>query len=308
MPPHGTEQTALIDKSSSNGNSNDGDSSVALTARLAYESSDAQASRQYHDSRLAGKQHVTGEDEDWHQSEGGLLKPVIFGGLDGILTSFAIVAGAAGGGLSPSVVLVLGFSNIFADALSMGVGEFLSSKANNEWILSEKKREEWELENYRDGEIQEMIDIYVSKGMSLEDAKLVIETMAKYDEFFVDVMMQQELELQVPEENHVQESMKEGAVMFCSFAFFGAMPLLGYVVIPISFPDLDTNFLFKAACVVTGLVLFFLGSIKSNFSRSNWFYSGLETLLLGGACATVAFTIGHYVNVLVGDDDAEAIP
>ena len=67
-----------------------------------------------------------------------------------------------------------------------------------------------ELENYREGEIQEMIDIYTSNGMSPEDAKLCIETMAKYDDFFVDVMMMQELELQVPEDNHVQESMKEG--------------------------------------------------------------------------------------------------
>ena len=78
-----------------------------------------------------------------HQSEGGFLKPIIFGGLDGTLTAFAIVAGAAGGNLSTGVVLILGFSNIFADALSMGVGEFLSSKAENEWILSERRREEW---------------------------------------------------------------------------------------------------------------------------------------------------------------------
>jgi hypothetical protein len=63
--------------------------------------------------------HINGakKGEYWHQSEGGLLKPIIFGGLDGILTSFAIVAGSAGGGFSPEVVLVLGFSNIFADAL-----------------------------------------------------------------------------------------------------------------------------------------------------------------------------------------------
>jgi hypothetical protein len=67
---------------------------------------------QFHDLK-----NVDNEEEDWHQSEGGFLKPVIFGGLDGILTSFAIVAGSAGGGLSPQVVLVLGFSNIFADAL-----------------------------------------------------------------------------------------------------------------------------------------------------------------------------------------------
>lgn len=81
-----------------------------------------------------------------HQSEGGFLKPIIFGGLDGTLTAFAIVAGAAGGKLSTGVVLILGFSNILADALSMGVGEFLSSKAENEWILSERRREEVSLQ------------------------------------------------------------------------------------------------------------------------------------------------------------------
>ena len=91
-----------------------------------------------------------------HSPGGDSIKALIFGGLDGILTSFAIVAGAAGGGMSVSVVLVLGFSNILADALSMGVGEFLSSKAHNEWVLSERLREKWELENYPEGEIQEI--------------------------------------------------------------------------------------------------------------------------------------------------------
>ena len=86
------------------------------TARLAYESANPDASRRFHESK---KNDVPEHDDDepWHQSAGGLLQPVIFGGLDGILTSFAIVAGATGGGLSISAVLVLGFSNIFADAL-----------------------------------------------------------------------------------------------------------------------------------------------------------------------------------------------
>lgn len=135
---------------------------------------------------------------------------MIFGGLDGILTSFAIVAGAAGGKLSTQVVLILGFSNIFADAVSMGVGEFLSSKAENEWILQERAREVWELENHPEGEIQEMVEIYVQRGMSQEDAETVVKTMAKYKDFFVDVMMNHELELQVPEDDHVNESIQEG--------------------------------------------------------------------------------------------------
>ena len=90
---------------------------VETSARLAFERSNGDASRRYHQKRTRPSPEHDSEEEPWHQSAGGLLQPVIFGGLDGILTSFAIVAGAAGGGLSITAVLVLGFSNIFADAL-----------------------------------------------------------------------------------------------------------------------------------------------------------------------------------------------
>ncbi|CAN0317694.1 unnamed protein product, partial [Discosporangium mesarthrocarpum] len=76
------------------------------------------------------------------------LKAGVFGALDGILTSFAIVAGAAGGGLSSGVILILGVSNMIADGLSMGLGEYLSAKAMNEYIDVERQREEWELKNH----------------------------------------------------------------------------------------------------------------------------------------------------------------
>jgi DNA damage-binding protein 1 len=287
MPPHGAgENSALIAKN--------GD----LTARKAYEGYDAEASKAYHDSK-----HAAGSEE-MHQSEGGFLKPIIFGGLDGTLTAFAIVAGAAGGKLSTGVVLILGFSNILADALSMGVGEFLSSKAENEWILSERRREMWEFENYPEGEVREMVEIFEDRGMSHEDAELVILTMAKYKDFFVDVMMTQELELQVPEEEHVKEAFREGIVMFLSFATFGAFPILGYVVFPGLFPEASSEQLFGAACGVTGVVLFFLGSLKSKFGTHHWFMCGIETLLLGGACATIAFGIGQLLSKM-GYSEAE---
>jgi len=268
------------------------DESTALVpdgARRAYDGLDTEASKNFHD-----KKHEA--NTEMHQTEGGFLKPIIFGGLDGILTSFAIVAGAAGGNMPVPVVLVLGFSNIFADALAMGVGEFLSSKAENEWILSERRRENWEMENYPEGEIREMIDIYVERGMSVEDATMVIHTMAKYQDFFVDIMMAEELGLQVPDENHKTESMKEGVVMFCAFATFGSLPILGYIIIPALFPTLGEELLFTAACIITGLVLFGMGCVKSNFSAANWFICGLETLLLGGACATDNYTIGQFVD------------
>ena len=74
----------------------------------------------------------------------------------------------------------MGFSSLVADALSMGVGDALSSKAEAEVAVRERQREEWEMDNYLEGEISEMIDIYRNKGMSADDAEMMVRTLAKY--------------------------------------------------------------------------------------------------------------------------------
>lgn len=121
------------------------------------------------------------------------------------------------------------------------------------------------MENYPEGEIQEMIDIYESRGMDRADATIVVKTMSKYKDFFVDVMMAEELALQVPKEDHTLVSFKEGLVMFLSFATFGTFPLVGYVIIAVAFPNLGHEVLFRCACVLTGAVLFIMGCVKSIF-------------------------------------------
>lgn len=201
-----------------------------------------------------------------------------------------------------AVVLVLGFSNIFADALSMGVGEYLSSKAHNEYVMAEKRREEWELKNHREGEILEMVEIFEKRGMSRQDAEDVIGKMAKYDELFINFMMNEELGLQVPTGDD-DDTVKEGFVMFLSFAFFGAMPLLGYVIVPLIKPDSSPELLFAVACMVTGASLFSMGAIKSQFGTRQWHISGLEMLLLGGSCAALAFEIGKAVDGLLPESN-----
>ena len=76
----------------------------------------------------------------------------MYGGLDGIITTFAVVAGVAGASLSSGVVLILGFANLIADGLSMAIGDYLSTKAENEYNKAERAREKWEVENYPEGE------------------------------------------------------------------------------------------------------------------------------------------------------------
>ena len=156
-------------------------------AKEAYAKGDVEASKLAHAARAPEK----------HSKVGGHLKSIVYGGLDGIITTFAVVAGAAGGDLAIEVVLILGISSVFADALSMGVGDALSTKAANQYALEERAREMWEMENNPEGEIQEMIEIFEEKGLSKEDATTAILAMSKNKEFFVDLMMAFELELEV---------------------------------------------------------------------------------------------------------------
>ena len=104
-------------------------------AKEAYKNRDIEASKKAHmqETKYADEQHT--------QTQGKYIKSVIYGGLDGIITTFAVVAGVAGAALSPAVVLILGFANLIADGLSMAIGDFLSTKAEGSitWLKNKEK-------------------------------------------------------------------------------------------------------------------------------------------------------------------------
>ena len=158
---------------------------------------------------------------------GKYVKSLVFGGLDGIITTFAVVAASVGGSLSTDVILLMGFANLVADGLSMGFGDYLSSQAEFEYTRAEHKREKWELDNYPEGEKQEMVELYMKRGMTESDAQSVIEVMSKYKNFFLDVMMVEELGLLPPDET--DSPAKNGLVTFTAFVVFGFIPLTPYV-------------------------------------------------------------------------------
>lgn len=243
-------------------------------ARKAYTLADGTerlaASKSAHDTISEGSNEKHLDVSLFGLFDGDHLKSIVYGGLDGIITTFAVVAGASGGGLGTNVILILGFSNIFADALSMGMGDALSTKAENEHIMNERRREAWELENYKDGEVKEMVDIYQEKGMARMDAEVMLRIMAKYHDIFLDNMMLHELGMQVPDED--DNPWKDGLVTFCSFVFFGLFPLLGYCIFAAY--NLDLVVLFSISCVLSAIMLFVLGVCKAKFTGQKWWQSG----------------------------------
>lgn len=136
-----------------NSEGNQRESELQSQIRSAYQAREGSSSRMLHKSRMTkGCVH----DEAHHPLFGEVIKSMTFGGMDGIITTFAVISGAAGGNLPSSVVVIMGISTVIVDALAMAVGEFLSTKAHNDFVKSEKMREQWEFNNYPEGEIFEV--------------------------------------------------------------------------------------------------------------------------------------------------------
>lgn len=252
-----------------------------------------------YDEQMEEEQRLQQETADFH-------KHVIYGALDGMLTTFAIVAGGAGGSLDTKKILILGISNLIADALSMGLGDALSALSHHEYVLSQDARTKRQFKESKKTEIESMTKLYAARGLEQETAQRVVGIMAKYDDFFTDIVMLEKLHLQKPEEN--EAPWNDGFITFCSFSIFGLLPLLTYTVLPhllaMIAPSMRQDFLnplfgFTLSVCITMITLFLLGIKTSEFSGKNHWRCGCEFLFMGGAVLSVAASIGHITAALL---------
>jgi vacuolar iron transporter family protein len=247
-------------------------------AKEAYKSNDVKAT-------IAAHSHAGHGHSEKHFG-GKYIKSVVYGGLDGIITTFAVVSGVTGAKLSTGILLILGFANLFADGISMAFGDFLSTRAEQEYHKAERKREEWEVDNHLEGERQEMVEIYMQRGLSKTDAQKVVAIISKNKKTFVDIMMLEELGIV----EDTESPYKNAFATFFSFAIFGFIPLLTYLLSYFSLIAATNQFL--VACLLTGLALFSLGAVKTRVTEQNFVIAGVEMLLIGGIAAAVAYGIG----------------
>lgn len=217
------------------------------------------------------------------------LKSMVYGGLDGIVTTFAVVAGVAGASLEMRVVLILGLANLFADGFSMAIGEYLSSKSEEEYDTGRLDKEKQAIMANPAVAAGRLKERYEEQGITPEDAQFLVDTLSKYDEQFVGFAMEkrQNDELEGP-------PLQNAIITFLSFQVFGLVPLLAYVF-SLFFPALSGH-AFLLASSLTATTLFILGSLKSLFARTNWLRSGLEMLLIGGMAAVVAYLVGYFLG------------
>lgn len=163
--------------------------------------------------------------------QASLLRDSVFGASDGIITTFAVVTGSLGASLSPHIVLVLGFANLFADGFSMAVGNYMGMKSQ--------------------------IDFENANG----------------------------------KKDYEGSPLSHGFVTFLSFNIAGTVPLLPYLL------GLRTPFTFSLLGVF--IAMFFVGAMKSRFTKKNIVQGGIEMVVIGGVAALISYFVGDLIDTLL---------
>lgn len=221
------------------------------------------------------------------------IRDFVYGGIDGAVTTFAVVTGVAGAGFSSTVIIVLGLANILADGFSMAVSNYLGTKADNQHLANERREELAEIEANPEGEREEIRQIFAAKGFSGEQLEDVVNVITADKQQWVDTMLQEEHGLQLQSHNAI----KAGLVTFLAFAVVGALPLIPFLLNLFADGLIPQPFLWS--CGITAMAFFSVGALKGRFVNHSWRYSGLETLIVGGIAALLAYIVGLLLSGFV---------
>ncbi len=220
------------------------------------------------------------------------LPEFVYGGIDGSVTTFAVVAGVTGASLSPTIVLILGFANLFADGFSMAVGNYLSTKSRKEYANKIRKSEEHSVLHIPEEEEEEIRQIFKDKGFTGKPLEDAVEIITSNQEIWVDTMMKDEFGIF----EDGTSPFKSALVTFVSFNIVGFIPLLAYVL-SYFFTSLSED-VFTLSIVLTSVAFFIVGSVKAAIVDTRWYMSGIETLLIGGVAAVIAYVVGYVLRGL----------
>ncbi|MEP2715329.1 VIT1/CCC1 transporter family protein [Pseudophaeobacter sp.] len=215
----------------------------------------------------------------------GVLRDVIYGAIDGSVTTFAIVAGVAGAGLSPFVIVALGLANVLADGFSMAAGNYSGTKAELDNLKRLRRVEERHIEDFPEGERGEVREILRLKGLTGPVLEAATEAICADKDAWINLMMEGEYGASAVD----PQPMRAALATFAAFLLVGLVPLLPFL--------LGLASAFAISIWLTLVTFFVIGAVKSHWSLTPWWRSGAETLAIGGAAAALAYGVGSLFQV-----------
>ncbi len=214
------------------------------------------------------------------------LRDWVYGGIDGAVTTFAIVSGVVGAQLSPGVILILGSANLIADGLSMAASNYLATRAEHEEFHYAEAIEHRHIESSPDGEREEVREILRLRGLQGDLLERVVQVITADRDRWVRTMLRDEYGLPAA----LRSPWRAASSTFEAFLICGLVPLVPFVA--------RLQSAFWVAAATTGVLFVLIGALKSRWSIRPWWRSGLETLTVGGGAAAVAYGIGAWLRGL----------
>lgn len=210
-----------------------------------------------------------------------IIGDIMLGGVDGLVTTFAVIAGSTGGRLPTATVLILGTANLVADGFSMAASNYLGTRSRQQAVARARADEARQIANYPEGERREIREIYARKGLDDDTLERVVAQVTADPTVWVETMLAEELRLN----DAVVHPLKAALATFGAFVLCGVIPLMPYLRGSTRDPLLVS--------VTMALVGFFaLGAGKGLVLEREWQRSGLMTMAIGGAAAALAYAVG----------------
>jgi VIT1/CCC1 family predicted Fe2+/Mn2+ transporter/rubrerythrin len=218
------------------------------------------------------------------------IREVVFGAQDGLVSTFAVVAGLAAAGVGSLVVLLGGAVSAVAGVLSMSIGTFLSSRAQRQLYETELSRERGEIQEHPGEEVAELIAALHARGMPRPDAAEVARRIGRYPDLLLSTLAIFELGL-APQ--RLGRPVRDALVMAVAFGLASAIPLVPFLVG-------GAMLALAVSAVLTLAALFAVGVLKARVAGVSPWRSGLEVALLAAASGLLSFGLGRLASILLG--------
>lgn len=219
------------------------------------------------------------------------LRDFVYGAIDGTVTTFAVVSGVAGAELDSSIVIILGAANLVGDGFSMAAGNYLGTRAEQQERERVRQMEESHIEHFPEGEREEIRQLFAAKGFEGDDLERAVDVITSDRRQWVDTMLTDEHGLTLNGPN----PLKAAAATLVAFLLLGLLPLLPFIT---QYVNGSPPAPYAVSTILTGVAFFLIGTAKSRFVEQSWILAGLESLLIGGSAAVLAYLVGAMLKGL----------
>ena len=221
-----------------------------------------------------------------HFTSSNFVRDVVIGMSDGLTVPFALAAGLSGAISNPRFIVIGGLAEIAAGSIAMGLGGYLAARGDAEHYEQEKAREYREIEEIPEEEMAEVGRVFQNYGLTQQESEPVVAALSKRPDAWVDFMMRFELGLEEPDP---KRAITSAGTIAGSYVAGGFIPLSPYIVLASA-----TKGLVASACVTLAALAVF-GYVKGKYTGARALRSAIQTVLIGGVAAGVAFALAKLI-------------